>query len=300
MIESLQQFHFLRPGWLLLVPVAVVTWWLHRRSSDPLLGWRRQVDPVLLEALTEGGSRRFSRLPLLVSWLVACIALAGPAWRRIPSPFADEAAPLILLLKADRSMDRRQPEPSRIARAQLKIADIAELWKGQPLGLIAYAGTSHLVFPPTRDTEVVAQMAAEITPEIMPEPGDRLDLALAEARELLAETGGSIVVLADSVTTPVDSLSRSSGPSRILEVNLPGNADTTANEAAARAIGARLVELTPDRTDVERIARDAGRVRANLTEEAGARWQEAGFWLLPFLVAASALSFRRRSHATPG
>ena len=61
-------------------------------------------------------------------------------------------------------MESPDPAPSRIERAHLKIADLADIRKGQPLGLIAYAGSSHLVLPPTRDTAVVAQMAAEISP----------------------------------------------------------------------------------------------------------------------------------------
>ncbi|MFZ1834873.1 MAG: hypothetical protein WAU27_18820, partial [Pseudomonadales bacterium] len=51
-------FHFIRPLWLLLAPVAVALWWLWRREADPLRGWRRQLAPELLEALVVGHSRR--------------------------------------------------------------------------------------------------------------------------------------------------------------------------------------------------------------------------------------------------
>ena len=128
------------------------------------------------ESVTHGPARW-----LLVGWLLAVVAVAGPTWRLEPSPFADDATPLMILLKADISMETPDPAPSRLERARLKIADLAAARKGQPLGLIAYAGSAHLVLPPTRDTAVVAQMAAEISPEIMPVPGDRLDLALRKA-----------------------------------------------------------------------------------------------------------------------
>ena len=88
--------------------------------------------------------------------------------------------------------------PSRMERARLKIADFAAERKGRPLGLIAYSGSAHLVLPPTRDTSVVAAMAAEIGPAVMPRPGHDLVAALRLAARTLGECGGSIVVLADA------------------------------------------------------------------------------------------------------
>ena len=131
---------------------------LWQRRSDPLRGWREQIAPELLEALVVGreSAKSSQALWLLVSWLVAIVAIAGPTWRLEPSPFADDATPLMILLKADLSMMQPDPAPSRLERARLKIADLAEARKGQPLGLIAYAGSAHLVLPPTRDTAVVA------------------------------------------------------------------------------------------------------------------------------------------------
>mgnify|MGYP000679929878 CR=1 FL=1 len=53
-MNFLGDFHFIRPAWLLLLPVVVVVWWLARRSQDPLRGWRAVMDLRLLEALTVG------------------------------------------------------------------------------------------------------------------------------------------------------------------------------------------------------------------------------------------------------
>ena len=203
MTEILHNFHFIRPAWLLLALLAVGLWWLWRRRSDPLRGWREQIAPELLEALVVGReSAKSGQAPwLLIAWLMAIVAIAGPTWRLEPNPFADDARPLMILLKADVSMMQPDPAPSRLERARLKIADLSAAWKGQPLGLIAYAGSAHLVLPPTRDTAIVAKMAAEISPDIMPAAGDRLDPALREAARLLAEgkQGGSILVVADAV-----------------------------------------------------------------------------------------------------
>ena len=51
-MTHLEHFHFLRPAWLLLVPVVVWIWWLVRTRQDPLRGWRAWMDRDLLAALT--------------------------------------------------------------------------------------------------------------------------------------------------------------------------------------------------------------------------------------------------------
>lgn len=306
MMDTLQQFHFLRPAWLLLVLPGFGLWWIWKKSEDPLRGWREQMDPELLEALVTGGSRRggLRVVLVMVGWLLSTIALAGPSWRPEPSPFAEDASPLVILLKADESMDRPDPAPSRLERARLIITDLAEARKGQPLALIAYAGTAHLVLPPTEDTTVVAEMAAEISPAIMPTPGDRLDLALARAGEVLAkqDLAGSIVVFADSVDGDVAAAvaaHRKGGrvPLRFLALNLAASPEDTSLRAAAGALGAKVEALTADDTDIASVVRFAARPPVSRAggKDGERRWQEGGWYLVPVLALLVALGFRRET-----
>ncbi len=293
--------HFIRPGWLLLAPLAVALWWLWRRRSDPLRGWREQIAPDLLEALVVGresiksGNARW----LLVAWLVAIVAIAGPTWRLEPSPFADDVTPLMILLKADVSMMQPDPAPSRLERARLKIADLGEARKGQPLGLIAYAGSAHLVLPPTRDTATVAQMAAEISPDIMPISGDRLDLALREAVRVLAEgqSGGGIVVLADAVDTDPAALAalrkEFSIPVQFLAINAPESSQSDSLRAAAKTLGADVEQIDVEGKDIAAIVRHAASAPIAKRGQQGERWQEAGYWLVPLIGLIVLASFRR-------
>jgi len=301
MIAALADFHFIRPGWLLLAPPAIGLWWVWQRRSDPLRGWREQIAPALLSALVVGpqsAPRRSARW-LLAAWLLAIAAIAGPTWRLEPSPFADDTTPLMVLLKADVTMEQPAPAPSRLERARLKIADLAEARKGQPLGLIAYAGSAHLVLPPTRDTAIVATMAAEISPAIMPEPGDRLDLALREAARVLGEgpQRGSVVVLADAVDTELAALQSLekdfSLPVQFLAINEPDSSQNDALLAAARTLGADVEPLDVGGGDVAAIVRRAARAPVAQREEQGERWQEAGYWLVLPLGLVLLVSFRR-------
>jgi len=301
MSAMLHNFHFIRPGWLLLAPLAAGLWWLWQRRSDPLRGWRQQIAPELLEALVVG---RDSAKPgqarrLLVAWLAAIVAVAGPTWRLEPNPFAEDATPLMILLKADISMMQPDPAPSRLERAHLKIADLAEARKGQPLGLVAYAGSAHLVLPPTRDTAIVAKMAAEVSPEVMPAPGDRLDLALREAARVLADgkQGGSIVVLADAVDAEPAALAALrkdiSIPVQFLAINAPESSQNDSLHAAAKTLGAGVEQIDVEGNDIAAIVRQAASAPVAKRGEQGERWQEAGYWLTPLVGLVVLGAFRR-------
>ncbi len=297
----LDNFHFIRPAWLLLAPLAVGLWWLWQRRSDPLRSWREQIAPELLEPLVVGreSARSGSARWLLVAWLLSIVAIAGPTWRLEPNPFADDATPLMILLKADISMMQPDPAPSRLERARLKIADLAEARKGQPLGLIAYAGSAHLVLPPTRDTAIVAKMAAEIGPEIMPTPGDRVDLALRQAGPVLAKgpSGGSVVVLADAVDTGPAELAALrqdlSMPVQFLAIDAPESSQNDSLRAAAKTLGAEVEQIDVEGNDITAIVRRAARAPVATRGEQGERWQDMGYWLVTPIGLIVLAAFRR-------
>lgn len=301
MMQQLNQFHFIRPLVLLLLPIAIWIWFVSRRQADPLRGWREQIEPTLLAALIVGRKSGSNLTPYFVlsSWLVAIIAVAGPTWQLEPSPFADDVSPLMILLKADISMESPDPAPSRLERAYLKIADIAEARKGLPLGLMAYADSAHLVLPPTRDTEVVAQMAAEISPDIMPMLGDQLDKALLKAQKVLLDggQGGSIVVVADSVDVDPETLKSVAAelkiPVQFLSVNAPESSQRDSVQTAARLLGGTVQELDVESRDVTAIVRKAASAPVAQEGSQGERWQEVGYWLVPFVALFFLSTFRR-------
>ncbi|BCX49629.1 transporter [Haloferula helveola] len=293
-------FHFLRPAALLLAPVAVLIWWVWQRRSDPLAGWRNQLEPELLEALVDhGSSKRSHRWPVLVAWLLAVVALSGPSWKPEPSPFTEDATPLIILLKADVSMDTADPLPTRMERAHLKIRDLAAARESQPLGLIAYAGSAHLVLPPTKDTEAVAMTAAEITPEIMPVQGDRLDLAIDRAMPLMNATGGTLLVITDASTAATDRLSESYGSAgkpyvQILAITGAG-VSTDGLGQVADSLNSDVIAMAADDSDIDRIVARAARTPVAVTADGGTRWQDGGYLLVPLLCVLALSPFRKEA-----
>ena len=303
----LGDFHFIRPWWLLMLPLGIVIWRLHGRALDPMRAWKAVIHSELLEAQTVGhdSGRTRKSLVLLVGWILGTIAVAGPTWKPEPSPFSDDPVPVMMVLNVGESMNVADFQPSRLERAHLKIADFAMARDGLPLGLVAYAGTPHLVLPPTRDTGIVAEMALETSPEIMPRPGSDLAAALELASDKLKETGGVIVVVIDTMvqdqTTELAAFRKTSRiPVEILAVAREGSPELDSIDRAASALDAKVTLMSADNRDIdELIRRTANMPVAVAMQGEGARWQEAGWWLVPILLVLLLTQFRREE-AKPG
>ncbi|MGB5467107.1 MAG: VWA domain-containing protein, partial [Sedimenticolaceae bacterium] len=189
-MSGLTELHFLRPLWLLvLLPALLLTWVLWRRRGD--LAWRNVIAPHLLPHLLAGSGEtagRFRPLHLLGAfWLVAVIAIAGPAWQREPAPFTDQRVPLVIVLHLGASMLAEDIQPTRLERATHKIRDLLALRPGARTALIAYAGSAHLVMPFTTDARLVEEFAGELSPGLMPRPGNAPAEALTLATQLLQQ-----------------------------------------------------------------------------------------------------------------
>jgi len=275
--------------------------------SDLLRGWRQAMDPELLEAMTvgQGTNSRRKEILVLAASVLAVVAVAGPAWRLEPSPFAGDPAPVMVLLRADVSMSRDDLTPSRMQRSQLKVHDLAEGREGGSLGLLAYAGSAHLVLPPTKDAGVVASMASHISPEIMPEPGDDLAAAIAGAKRSLKETGGSLVIVADDAVALTSSAleQAAEGPRlaiHFLAITRDGTPELEALRQAARQLHAEVTLMTADDTDIKKILNEVSGVRGSVSAENGeGRWAEDGWYLLPIIALLMLPLFRREEQLSP-
>jgi Ca-activated chloride channel family protein len=298
----LENFHLLRPWALLLLGPALVLWWWGRQAADTTRRWSRVIDADLLKLLVVGGNAGRRLGPndvLLLGWVAAAIAVAGPTWKREPSPFADALPPVMVVLKVAPSMTTTDLAPTRLDRARQKIADLLKAREGGATGLIAYSGSAHLVLPPTADREVVLAMAGALAPQIMPREGDRLADAVALAAQVLRDggKGGSILIVADTVAPGQAETLKSPGGAPVVFFAIAPPASLEADKAlqtAVSALDARLVENTIDNDDVETLAgRLADRSGAAAPPGEIERWQEAGYWL-SFLLAVLVLAWFRR------
>ena len=298
----MDEFHFLRPLLLWFAVPSLLVWVGLWRQQDNVDSWAKVIDKHLLEHLIVGESKRPKSRPihlLLVLWVVTSIVLAGPTWKTEPSPFADDEAGLVVLLKVSGTMLATDVQPSRLDRAKLKLRDLLEAREGAATGLIVYSGSAHLVMPLTRDDRIISAMVEDLTPDLMPEDGDSLADALRLAEQVLDDSGvpGSVLVMADNVS-PAQVQLLADGeyvvPAQFLSVQAFGSLVDGGLEDAADSLGAPVVELAVEPTDVEKVAqRAASSFKSVSSMNEGERWIDAGYYFLP-LLALMALMWSRR------
>lgn len=302
MPEFIQNFHFLRPFWLLSLLPALALWWQIRRGQDRAASWTQFIDPHLLEHLVVDRNKRRHIRPLhvlFVIWILASVALAGPTWQREPSPFADDEAGLVVLLKVSDTMNGTDVQPSRLERAKQKLRDLLALRKGASTALIVYSGSAHLVMPLTRDDRIINAMIEELTPELMPVNGDALMVAIDKAGYLFekSNTSGSVLVMADTVSpSQVNALSTNEIklPVQFLAVHSPSIKIDDGLKRAASILNGSVVKMAFDRKDVEEIA---GRAKTDFkslsSTQEGERWRDMGYAMIP-LIALCGLMWSRK------
>jgi Ca-activated chloride channel family protein len=202
-----EQFHLLRPYWLLaLVPLAALVWQI-LKSKYASSSWQTVVDPELLPHLlvSQGQTRRNRPIvPVAVVGIIAVIALAGPVWEKVPQPIFKQQAALVIALDLSRSMDANDIKPSRLTRARHKIADILSQRPEGQAALIAYAADAFVVTPLTEDVATINALLPSLSTDIMPAQGGRADRAVGQALDLFANTSvthGDILIVTDGFST---------------------------------------------------------------------------------------------------
>jgi Ca-activated chloride channel family protein len=244
----------------------------------------------------ENQSSQFGPLSLLaIGWLVTVVAIAGPTWQPEPAPFADDTAPLAIVVKVAPSMMTEDVPPSRLARSVEKIHDLLAVRGNAKTALVAYAGSAHVVMPMTTDAGVIDSFAQALDPKIMPSEGDTAAAALQLAVKSLAG-GGSILWFTDSIANeqiaPLQAWRKTSTTKIRLLPPLGAGAEFDAVAKAASAVDATVIRLSADDVDITSIARAAKFATAAASGESD-RWQEAGYWLTPALAALVLCFFRK-------
>ncbi len=315
-LASLQQFHFLRPAWLgLLIPAGFLMWAVYQRS-DSLRAWKKVISPHLLPhlLLSEGGEDgRWRPIYMLgIAWLAGIVALAGPSWKLQPSPFSEDLAAMFIVVKVTPEMLATDIQPSRLQRSVLKIHDLLEIKNDVRAGLIAYAGSAHLVMPLTSDAGIINNFAAALEPAVMPMEGDEPAEAIAMAARRLVNAGvaGSIVLITDAVDQSqlaalrgiykrwgieVNILAMAAGPETIPPPgSYPAPAlDIDSLRNAARVMGGSVTVVSADKRDVETLSSNITRSISKAPAQEGQQWRDSGYYLLVLLVLIMLSFFRR-------
>ena len=198
-----EDFHFLRPRWLLGILLAILLGLFLARTKGSTR-WEDLIPPKMLEVLRvtggNAGKRKKWLIPLCLS--IACIAAAGPAWKKIPVPTTQAQHALVILLDLSPSMLATDLAPDRLTRVRFKLIDILRSRQDGQTALIAYAGSPHRVAPLTDDVNTIEALLPALNPIMMPIQGSAAESAIELAMEMFESAGvqtGDILMITDGV-----------------------------------------------------------------------------------------------------
>jgi Ca-activated chloride channel homolog len=321
LLELLQPFHFLRPLWLLVIPGALLLWWLTRKRLATPPPWAQQIAPHLLVHLTIRAGSRGRILPVdlvALALVIGGLAASGPAWRPVPNPFVSETAPLVVALELSETMLATDIQPTRLERAKMKVVDLVSRRTGAHTGLIVYAGSAHVVLPLTDDPAIMAPFLESVSPSIMPTPGDSAASALELAEQLLAdeETPGSILLVTDGVSdADIDQIAAQASSNSLVAlvvgseeggsirhedgtlVAAPTGGDATLDRgrlARLETAGVTVIEVVPGDGDVDAALRAiASELQNALDADGNIPYRDEGWWFVWPMMLLALLCFRR-------
>ena len=328
-MSVLTDLHFLRPWWLLglaLLPLVGMLW---RQLGAQAGNWKTMVDAHLLPYLVDttverAGSGRIWFAAL--TWALACVALAGPAWERESMPLYRNDAARVLALELAPTMLAADIKPSRLDRARYKLNDILDMSRDMQTALIGYSGDAFVAAPLTDDVNTVRNLIDALNPAVMPVVGNSTEHAINQALKLVKQAGldrGELILLADSVSSKAIAAARSAhaagltisvlgvGSDSGAPVPLPqggflqdakGNIvlprlDESSLRALASAGGGRYATLSTDRSDLNALlSDDSMKGDAKAAAQDGAlseRFRDRGPWFVLLLLPLAIFGFRR-------
>lgn len=319
--------HFERPYLLLLlIPVALIGWYQWRHAKR--LGQWQSLLPVALHPwLLSGRDVRPSRLPkalLAIAWLLAVLALSGPSWEKLEQPSYRSSDALVIVLDASQFMLASDVQPNRLAHAKRKIMDLLESRDDALTGIVVYAGSSHTLVPLSNDLGTARNLLDAVKPDIMPLAGQRADLGVARAVQLLEQGGrpqGRILLLTSAISADAEQALSEQTDSYAGRLSILGfgtaegapiplsdgsllkdqqgrivlpRTDSAQLAQQAAAIDAGFSMATLDNRDIDALGlnpRQLGYQRSQ--EQRLNRWHDQGYWLLLPLVLLAASAARR-------
>lgn len=194
---------FLRPWWLVLIPVgfllAVLVTRRHRHS------WKRVCDSDLFAKLTMAGdqvSERLVWLSVAAGWLLAVLALAGPAWERNETPIYQSVDAMVVVFDLSQSMASTDILPSRLERARFKAIEVIEAQQDKSVGLVVFAGDAFDVTPISDDIGTITHLLQSLQVRMMPVQGSLASKGLRRAEKLLDKSGydiGTVLLVSDGI-----------------------------------------------------------------------------------------------------
>ena len=327
---TVSSFHFLRPLWLLIIPVCILIYFfLSKKQITDNQPWRTAIASHLLSVLTpshQNTTTYYGKLLqlLLFVWIIASIALAGPTWRKTEAPLEKNNSALMIVVDLSPKMNTDDLKPDRITRMQRKLTDLFKMREDGITGIVAFAESAYTVAPLTDDVKTLIHLTKALNPKIMPSPGRNTFAGIEKAVQLLRQGGaqrGDIILVSYEVSdlqiTKISQLlasthyklhtlgigSKEGAPVRDVNDSLMrgprgeiifSHLDANSLLELANANHGFYQTTTIDERDISALLKN---IEKNIsTEESDIhlnQWYDEGIWLSILLIPFALLAFRR-------
>lgn len=177
-----------RPEWLMALPLLGWLLWKLWHRQKRTGRWQMILPVAFHRVLLSGGNGRSSKLPWIAlggAWLLTLLALLGPSWERVEQSTQKPADPLVVMLQLTPDMLATDKSPNRLEQARRKLYDLLQSRNDAQTAIIVYAGSAHTLVPLSDDLATSRNLLEALKPSLMPEPGQRADLAVEKALSLL-------------------------------------------------------------------------------------------------------------------
>lgn len=305
MMEFINNFHFIRTWYLLLLLLPIILYWHYFRGLNNKSSWENVCDKKLLDFLLINGSsklRQFSIYLALIAFLSTVIAISGPTWQKKEIPNLIPENPVMILLNMSSDMNETDLTPNRLERAKFKVIDLLKTIKSAQVGLAVYSSEPFMVTPITEDTNLLINLMPAINFDIMPSNGDRLDRALAFAIEKFKNAGfshGNIIVFTPDVGQRFDLALDESKKARALNYDVSVEAINTQSLEKLKLIaqngGGIYSQITSNDSDIKKLEAqtinnsDELKISMNMQTT----WLDYGYYLI-FIPLLCCLYFFRK------
>ncbi|MCL1125657.1 vWA domain-containing protein, partial [Shewanella surugensis] len=317
--------HFLRPEWffalLPLIAILLLLWKNTRASTT----WERYISPHLAKVLVSSSetTQKHQLKILTLTWLIAVLALSGPAFTKKILPVFQTDQGRVLVMDMSLSMYATDLKPNRLSQAKYKATDFLNALTEGETALVAYSGDAFTISPLTRDTATLLNLLPTLSPAIMPVRGSNVSAGLASAKALLTQAGhvkGDIILFTDGIArnTLNEAKEQLSGTQYRLAIiafgtkqgapiSLPdgqllrdnsnqvviAKTDDSLLRKLANASDGTLIIARPDGKDIEQLKNWLSHTQAaKATQVSGETWQDLGPFIALLLLIPALLSFR--------
>ena len=188
-MNTLANFQFLQPLWLLLLPPLWALIWSYARHLRRESMWVSICDPRLLRHMTRGQAHKAgrNRHPWILGGVLTLgvIAAAAPSWSKLSYPIMESTGARIIVLDLSRSMLVQDVRPNRHQNAVAAASEIIGNGYQGETGLVVFAGSAFVLAPLSRDDTTLLAFLEAVHPDTMPQDGSNLVQAIAKAQDLL-------------------------------------------------------------------------------------------------------------------